>query len=89
MARRGSPDGATRNPELCGSQSRNLDSAVLHPGYALIDSIAQSLREESVALSAAERRTNLAHLLDEMTELPVALPGDGFSDSYHDSAIYG
>ena len=54
----------------------------------LIDSIAQSLREESVALSAVERRTNLAHSLDE-TELPVALPGDGFSNSYHDSAIYG
>ncbi len=55
----------------------------------LIESIAQSLREESVALSAVERRTSLAHLLDEMTELPVVLPNDGFSNRYHDSAIYG
>ena len=34
-ARRGSPDEAKRNPGLGHLESGNLDSAALHPGYAL------------------------------------------------------
>lgn len=53
----------------------------------LIEVIARSLREHE--RRSTRDKSALGRLLDEMSSLPSASPGDDFSNRDHDRALYG
>jgi hypothetical protein len=71
----------------------SLDSALaqMTPAQklALIEYIARSMPEPQPAPDPETQRKNLRRLLDEMANLPVNNPGDGFSGRDHDDILYG
>jgi hypothetical protein len=63
----------------------------LSPGEKLqvIEEMARSLRANPEQGSVEQERANLQRLLQQMDELAVCNPDDGFSGRDHDRLLYG
>ncbi len=55
----------------------------------LIEVLVRSLQQDEQPPPVAERKANLARLLDELGAVPTANPEDGLSNRDHDAVIYG
>jgi len=55
----------------------------------LIEHIARSLRDISMRTTPMQQRDALRRLRQELAELPIHNPIDGFSNRQHDQLLYG
>ncbi len=55
----------------------------------LIEEVARSLQQSSVAVDPKQQRANLDCLRQELAAMPVHNPADGFSGRDHDRVLYG